>query len=63
MVGSANMSLYGWKQLILWSLEHSCLDGEALNVVLRAWEGLWQQFLERVVGTYEAEISMKDESG
>ncbi|KFA50882.1 hypothetical protein S40293_02493 [Stachybotrys chartarum IBT 40293] len=63
MVGSANMSLYGWKQLILWSLEHSCLDGEALNIVLRAWEGLWQQFLERVVGTYETEISMKDESG
>ncbi|RCI16655.1 hypothetical protein L249_3296 [Ophiocordyceps polyrhachis-furcata BCC 54312] len=28
MVGKADMDLFGWKQLALWSIEHACLDGE-----------------------------------
>lgn len=28
MVGDPRMSIYGWKQLALWSLKHSCLKND-----------------------------------
>jgi adenosine deaminase CECR1 len=53
MIGRADMSLYGWKQLILWSIEHSCLDENERTEIMRNWELLWQQFLEWMVATYD----------
>jgi adenosine deaminase CECR1 len=46
------MGLYGWKQLVLWSIEHSCLGTEERTDLLRHWEGLWTTFLEWLVEKY-----------
>ena len=51
------MSLYGWKQLILWSIEHSCLSESERERIVHEWELLWKQFLNEV----EEEYDMDDE--
>ncbi|UNI18068.1 Adenosine deaminase [Purpureocillium takamizusanense] len=52
MVGKADMDLFGWKQLVLWSLEHACLEDQERRRVLRAWEAQWDEFLHWLVDTY-----------
>jgi adenosine deaminase CECR1 len=52
MVGKADMSIFGWKQLVLWSMEHSCLSESEREEVMQKWETLWVQFLEWVIQTY-----------
>jgi adenosine deaminase CECR1 len=49
MVGKENMGLYGWKQLIMWSLEHSCLSDQERADMLREWNKLWENFLADVI--------------
>jgi len=52
MVGKADMGLAGWKQLILWSIEHSCMeDGERLQA-LEAWQRQWEDFLVWILEVY-----------
>lgn len=52
MAGKADMGLYGWKQLALWSLEHACLsDVEYLRIV-EQWELDWSQFVDWVIETF-----------
>lgn len=53
MIGKSNMGLFGWKQLILWSLEHACLGDEEYTDVMSNWETLWLQFLQAVVKEHE----------
>lgn len=48
MIGKADMTLYGWKQLVLWSLEHACLDETEKSQTLEKWETLWEKFLHEV---------------
>lgn len=52
MVGKADMTIWGWKQLILWSIEHSCMDDQEREDVLQKWESMWDQFLGWVVEEY-----------
>jgi adenosine deaminase CECR1 len=52
MVGKKDMGLAGWKQLILWSIEHACLDDAEREAVMERWEKLWEEFLKWVVKTY-----------
>jgi adenosine deaminase CECR1 len=52
MVGKADMGLAGWKQLILWSLEHSCMSEEEKAAAAETWEAAWEEFLQWVVKTY-----------
>jgi adenosine deaminase CECR1 len=56
MVGKETMGIYGWKQLILWSLEHACLSQQEYKTVRREWEKLWQKFLQDVDEAYGAEL-------
>lgn len=49
MVGKADMSLFGWKQLILWSIKHSCMSEEEKAKVLAEWEKSWEKFLYWVI--------------
>lgn len=49
------MSLFGWKQLILWSLEHACLDENEFTKVLSHWEKKWEKFVQDVITTYGAQ--------
>lgn len=55
MVGKADMGLYGWKQLALWSLEHSCLDEQEYTTILEQWKLRWEEFLQWVIRTYGKE--------
>ncbi|KAI9151973.1 Adenosine deaminase 2 [Paramyrothecium foliicola] len=57
MVGRSDMSLYGWKQLVLWSMEHSCLSDDERTDMMQRWESSWIQFLEWVVETYDVDES------
>ncbi|OAA50227.1 adenosine deaminase [Beauveria brongniartii RCEF 3172] len=52
LVGKADMGLYGWKQLVLWSIEHACLSDDERGAVLQQWERMWEDFLQWVVKTY-----------
>ncbi|EAA28427.2 hypothetical protein GE21DRAFT_9262 [Neurospora crassa] len=52
MVGKADMSLYGLRQLIEWSIDHSCMDDEERDQTRRTWEKLWKQFCDQLVREY-----------
>lgn len=53
------MSLHGWRQLIEWSLDHSCMEPELQTRVRHDWERRWDTFCEWVIETYghEAELA------
>lgn len=53
MIGKDDMTLHGWRQLIEWSLEHSRMDVEELTKARKKWEGLWNDFLDWMIATYE----------
>ncbi|KAM0276495.1 hypothetical protein ACHAQH_006684 [Verticillium albo-atrum] len=59
MVGKQDTTLFGWKQLIQWSLEHACMEEELSKKVTAAWQGLWEAFLDKVIEEYSDLI--KDE--
>ena len=46
------MTLYGWKQLALWSIEHSCLEDNRRKELLANWNKLWAEFCKSVVHDY-----------
>lgn len=49
MIGKPDMTLFGWKQLIKWSLDHSCLSPAEHRDVQRAWETRWERFLDEAI--------------
>ncbi|KAK7426610.1 hypothetical protein QQZ08_006940 [Neonectria magnoliae] len=53
MVGKDDMGLYGWKQLILWSLQHACLDEAEFAEVSTQWEAKWKEFLRWLIEKYD----------
>ncbi|OAA80785.1 adenosine deaminase [Akanthomyces lecanii RCEF 1005] len=55
LIGKADMGLYGWKQLVLWSIEHACLDDDERSTVLQQWDRMWEDFLQWVVEKYGPE--------
>jgi adenosine deaminase CECR1 len=58
MVGKADMGLFGWKQLVLWSLEHACLSESERSAVVCDWEQKWKEFVDWVIETYGTERSL-----
>ena len=51
-----DMGLAGWKQLILWSIEHACLGESERGLVMKEWETQWEVFLDYVLATYASEL-------
>ncbi|KAK4200850.1 putative adenosine deaminase-related growth factor [Triangularia verruculosa] len=49
MAGKADMTLYGLRQLIEWSLEHSCMDSRERKQVFDAWLVMWEEFCQEIV--------------
>lgn len=43
------MGLYGWKQVVIWSLEHACLDDDEKAENITHWEAQWEKFLDDVI--------------
>lgn len=52
MIGSESMSLLGWKQLVKWSLEHSCMSSAELRSVTEVWTTRWNEFCQWIVDEY-----------
>lgn len=49
MIGKKDMTLFGWKQLIEWSLEHACLSEQEYDVIRKDWAKRWDQFLDETI--------------
>ncbi|KAI1268190.1 hypothetical protein F5Y18DRAFT_442639 [Xylariaceae sp. FL1019] len=48
MAGNAGINLLGWKQLALWSIEHSVFDSEyesERTAMKKEWEQRWREFV------------------
>ena len=54
MVGSPSMSIHGWKQLALWSLEYSCLSAKEIERCKEIFLQSWEAFCNDVVKEYSA---------
>ncbi|KAI8710817.1 A-deaminase domain-containing protein [Fusarium sp. LHS14.1] len=62
MVGKADMGMFGWKQLIRWSLQHACLDRAEYDRVYRQREQEWDEFVRWVIREYGNTSSRDDPS-
>ncbi|KAH8888576.1 adenosine/AMP deaminase [Thozetella sp. PMI_491] len=51
--GSQDMSLHGWRQLIEWSFDHSCMEDDLKAQVRQDWEARWNDFCQWIVDTYQ----------
>lgn len=51
-VGKADMTLHGWRQLIEWSIEHSCMEDQLRKDIYADWERRWNEFCRWVVNEY-----------
>jgi len=54
MIGKSDMSLHGWRQLIEWSLQHSCMSIDERQNVRAEWEKRWDAFLDWMLEEYGA---------
>ncbi|KAJ4169282.1 hypothetical protein NW754_001394 [Fusarium falciforme] len=52
LVGKSDMSLSGCRQLILWSIEHACLEAEEYGYIRDEWERQWAAFLDWIIKAY-----------
>ncbi|KAK4232459.1 putative adenosine deaminase-related growth factor [Podospora fimiseda] len=48
MAGKSDMTLHGFRQLIEWSIEHSCMESDVKQQVYQDWEKMWNHFCKRV---------------
>ncbi|PSR77331.1 adenosine/AMP deaminase [Coniella lustricola] len=62
MIGKADMTLYGWKQLIEWSLQHSCLSREEYASIHAAWAKKWDVFLDEVIAEFGGQVAAASNS-
>ena len=46
------MTLHGWRLLIKWSLEHSCIDKAEFKAIYSKWEDHWNKFVRWIIETY-----------
>ncbi|ROV91406.1 hypothetical protein VPNG_09987 [Cytospora leucostoma] len=49
LIGKHDMTLFGWKQLIEWSLEHACMSKDEYEAVHGVWARRWDEFLDWAV--------------
>ncbi len=48
MAGKRDMTLFGFRQLIEWSIKHSCMDQRTKTSVHAQWESMWAGFVSRI---------------
>ncbi|KUI53084.1 Adenosine deaminase CECR1-A [Cytospora mali] len=49
MIGRHDMTLFGWKQLIEWSLEHACMSKDEYDAVYGQWAKRWDDFVGEII--------------
>ena len=60
MAGKSDMTLHGLRQLVEWSIEHSCMEPELMKEVREDWEKKWSGFCQRIA---DGEFNFKDDDG
>lgn len=53
MVGSSGMSLHGWHQMAIWSIEHSCMSPAERGRAMTLFEQDWEVFCDWIVQEYK----------
>ncbi|KAI8631210.1 hypothetical protein F5Y19DRAFT_473608 [Xylariaceae sp. FL1651] len=48
MAGHQQINLYGWKQLAIWSIEHSCLSTVERERTMIEWGKRWEDFITAI---------------
>jgi adenosine deaminase CECR1 len=48
MAGKRDMSLFGFRQLIEWSIKHSCMDPKTKRSVHEEWKEMWAEFVNSI---------------
>ncbi|KAL2136431.1 hypothetical protein VTI74DRAFT_3664 [Chaetomium olivicolor] len=59
MAGKSDMTLHGLRQLVEWSIEHSCMEPALMREVRESWEAMWDDFCHRIA---RGDFSLKDET-
>ncbi|KAH6842927.1 hypothetical protein B0I37DRAFT_314546 [Chaetomium sp. MPI-CAGE-AT-0009] len=59
MAGKSDMTLHGLRQLVEWSIDHSCMEPELMKEVRESWEKMWEDFCQRIV---DGEFTIKDDA-
>ncbi|KAI8648848.1 A-deaminase domain-containing protein [Fusarium sp. Ph1] len=60
MIGKVGMGLFRWKQLMLWSLKHACLDQSEYARMYTHWETERKEFVKWVIQTYDEDTKAED---
>ena len=47
------MNLHGWRQLIEWSIQHSCMTAVERASAEAVFRNEWAKFVDRTLETYE----------
>lgn len=56
------MDLLGWKQLALWSLDHSMMSPTEKSSGKQFWEAEWLKFCGWIVETYDKWLSSEEDA-
>lgn len=56
MAGKSDMTLHGWRQLIEWSIEHSCTEIDEKSKLYTAWRVMWDRFCQEVIDQYKDKL-------
>ncbi|KAM7186020.1 adenosine deaminase CECR1 [Naviculisporaceae sp. PSN 640] len=56
MAGKSDMTLHGWRQLIEWSIEHSCTNTREKAELTAAWLVMWDKFCQDIINAYEGKL-------
>lgn len=59
MAGKSDMSLHGLRQLVEWSIQHSCMEPDVMQGVYDDWKTMWYEFCERIV---RGDFTIKDDT-
>ena len=51
-VGSDDMTIYGLRQLVQWSLDHACMDTAERQLVRQNWEVYWEKWIHWIIEEY-----------
>jgi adenosine deaminase CECR1 len=49
IAGKSDMTLHGLRQLIEWSIQHSCMEPKLMEEVRQSWEQKWKEFCEWII--------------
>ncbi|KAG9191576.1 adenosine deaminase CECR1 [Alternaria panax] len=59
MIGSESMDLAGWRKLIEWSFEYSCMSSEEKTTRLAVFKTEWEAFCEGIVDEYSEALNLE----